>query len=44
MLLGHVQWGDVSLLLWLPRRIFAELEERETKKEKVAFPLRDDLL
>jgi hypothetical protein len=28
-MLEHVQWGEVTLLLEMPRMIFAYLEERE---------------
>jgi hypothetical protein len=31
-ILGHVQWGDVSIFLELPYKIFPELEERIKKK------------
>jgi hypothetical protein len=32
-MLGHVQWSYLSLILGMPHKIIAELEERETKKD-----------
>ena len=33
--LGHVQWGDVSLLLALTRRIIIYVAERELRKRRL---------
>jgi hypothetical protein len=35
--LGNAQWGDISLVLRSPRRIFSLVGGERMKKEKVVF-------